>query len=213
MGSGLGSALTKMVLLFLDVLHYMQHIHPCMVDSSLAGRCTLLQINSCQIILLEMRYMDDYCALWKFAESPSTVSFTEAQDRVNASLLDMLHLRYPLPLEEDTSLIFIGLELSLGHDGSVGIMPSCVEPPNYEGVFDFPGAMVYQSFAPESVKRSLVCGILSRIQRLTTPASLKPVALSRFCDMLKAQGFPRNELRKWSLKHPLSSAWAPLANF
>ena len=136
MGSSLGSGLTRMVLIFLDIIFLASfHIHNLPEADCLQTwphcRITKRVVGGHLIILLEMRYVDDYLALWKATtemhDAEACIVHTELSTR-------LLH-RYPLPLEEDTGHCFIGLELQLTND--VEMTPSVLQAPSYDNEFDY----------------------------------------------------------------------------
>ena len=114
-----------------------------------------------------------------------------------------LQLRYPLPLEDDDTGIFTGLRIEIIHDTTVGVHPSSPELSWHEDVFDFSVYMHFNSYVPAYIKRSVVLGVVARVERYTAPASAKPAALARLFRLLLNQAeFPILLLRRWS-----SSTW------
>ena len=202
MGSGMASALARMVLVYLDVVYRMAPGYTT-AAGSLGSRSMKVEIEGCLITLLEVRYMDDYLALWKFVH-PQDSSLSV---QINAKLSEYLRQRYPLPLEDDTTDNFLGLTLACNGDGTVAVRPSCYAPPAYSPDLNFPSVMVFTSFLPQTMKKSLVLGILSRVERYTLPRSHKTAALASFIEVLSAHGFTRSVLRRWLMGKSGGKDW------
>ena len=165
------------------------------------GRCIQTSILGISVVLLEVRYVDDYVAIWKFAAEEATVDITA--QTVSDHLRKILRDRYPLPLEDDLSEVFIGLEVG-SRNGQVCVAPTCAAAEFYDDIFDYPASMSFRSYSPMSMKRSLVLGILARVDRNTTPASDKPVILRKHLTAVASMGFQWSLLRKWCVSKDTS---------
>ena len=199
MGSGLGTALARMVLVFLDVLFMMSPSHP-IVTSQPQHRCRHVIILNVTIVLLEIRYVDDYLAIWKFV-GPDVEDLVHG---ISEIIRSNLRLRYPLPLEDDTADKFLGLDLLYGISGLVGCRPSLAAPQLYDRSA-FTATMLFSSFLPSSMKKSIVLGTISRVDRYTLPLSAKPDVLREFLGCLSSHGFPDQSLKRWALAWRSSS--------
>eukprot|EP00959_Pyramimonas_sp_CCMP1952_P393057 8235811-Pyramimonas_sp.AAC.1 len=102
MGSPMGSALTRMALIFCDLTFYYSLHGPELPPLGYRGRVYETVILGHMVWLLEVRYMDDYLLLWK---GPS---YLNARDigLLSSRLARRAGERYPLPLERDDSLTF-----------------------------------------------------------------------------------------------------------
>ena len=96
------------------------------------------------IIILEMRYVDDYIALWK----PMAAISPYKASTIGIALMSKLRDRYPLPLEEDTGSNFIGLVVGSGV--VVTLYPCPNEMFGYDESFNFPSYLDFRSFLPIS---------------------------------------------------------------
>ena len=205
MGNGLASALTRMVLVYHDVVFMMSPGYVLIPGHHCHCRCRAIRFCGYSIVLLEVRYVDDYLALWKFLQVPMDIA--SAATIVNEGLRANMHQRYFLPLEDDGVDNFLGLTLTCSSQGTVAIRPSCSSPPLYDTDFDFPATMVSNSFLPQFMKRSLALGMLARVDRFTLPASDKPAVLKEFLQVLLQHGFPQSSLRKWLLSKSSGNEW------
>ena len=111
MGSQWGGALRRLGFVYCDICFY-SSLH-CRLPSgdytipptrqlppvSERGRITRLTILQAEVLILEVRYMDDYLSLWK---GPSDLPVDHAK-AINDILRDRAYQRYPLPLKRDRS--------------------------------------------------------------------------------------------------------------
>ena len=190
MGSALGGAVTRMVLIFLDLVYYYGLHQLPLAHPKLRGRLRREVVLGIAIIILEMRYMDDYFALWKCVEIQSDLIL----EQIASSLQNRIRRRYCLPLEDDLGATFVGLQFS--GSGPVQVRPKTWEAPTYAGEFDYPAYVHFCSYAPEAMKRALLLGIVSRIERYTIPLSDAPAVLLEFITVLRSLGFPLYSLVK-----------------
>ena len=155
-----------------------------------------LTVLGFEIAILEMRYVDDYLALWKGSPSiPDIVA-----DRISGLLQYRMRQRYPLAFEDDSSGVFIGLSFDLGGMGAVSVSPSSAHRLEGDDA-DFGHLMPFESFAPPAHKRSVVLGAVARINSLTHPEALKPDVLEKvLCDLCRRSHFPMKLILKWISK-------------
>lgn len=106
MGNALGTALAGMVLIFLDVFFYSFQYFP-----SIAAANHVFYLNICgvDIVVLGLRYIDDVIGFWKAC---SCIHDSLVTTITNWLWERLLH-RYPLPLERDTSCVFVGFVFEL----------------------------------------------------------------------------------------------------
>ena len=204
MGSPMGSALTRMALIFCDLTFYYSLHGPELPPLGYRGRVYETVVLGHALWLLEVRYMDDYILLWK---GPS---YLKARDLMllSSCLARRAGERYPLPLERDDSLKFVGVDLRLSVDGGVAACPSTGHLGDKDGAFEFEGFSPYYSFVPDSTKRSIVLGIVARVAQFTFPDSLRFEALRAFRDHLTGvSGYPVAVFDSWASEG--TRHWAP----
>lgn len=199
MGSHLAPALTRMVLIYLDIFYYMCRIHISGSLQSNSGALRLVNVCGHEIVLLEMRYVDDYMALWKYASEQSPLHDTSLAEEISNTLYTHAQDRYQLPMERDEGNKFVGLSIDLGSDGLVHTSPSTSEPQVYGDVFDFPPVIDFRSYVPVMLKRAVVVGIVHRVDQYTVAPVDKPASLKRFSRLLMEQHFPLRLIQKWAL--------------
>jgi hypothetical protein len=197
MGSALACALTRMVLVFLDVTYYWSILSTPLPPISLRGCIRVVCVRGVDVVLLEVRHVDDYLALWK----NTTPLPDELVAGINAEIRSRLRWRYnQLPVKDDDSGIFVGLRIVLSSQGTVSISPAPLTTPQYSDEFDFCAFMSYRSYAPSHMKRAVIIGCAARVERFTIPAADKPNTLA---DLLKpcllVAGFPVALVRRWLL--------------
>ena len=206
MGSGLASALTRMVLVYLDVIFMMSPGYMPIPGYAYHCRCRHVYLSGYALVLLEVRYMDDYLALFKFIDEVENTASAVAT--ITTTLQSNLRRRYPLPLEADDIKNFLGLELACTPEGTITLRPQCSSPPLYDIDHGFPSTMIFNSFLPLTIKRSLVIGLLACINRYTIPCEHKPAVLGGFLRVLMQHGFPIKYLRKWATARRFDIEWA-----
>lgn len=199
MGSHLAPALTRMVLIYLDIFHYVSKLQSSLSLALPSARLHKVTIDCHEIVLLEMRYVDDYLALWKFASSHSPSHDPFLVQDICAKLYASAQERYPLPMERDEGDTFVGLLVDLRPDGFVHTSPATIDSQLYGDIFDYPPVIDFRSHVPLTVKRAVVVGIVHRVDQYTVPSQGKPDALQRFCRLLVEQHFPLHLIRKWAL--------------
>jgi hypothetical protein len=139
-------------------------------------------------MILEMRYMDDYIMLWK---GPPSLSSGEIE-YISVVLEGSAWLRYPLPLEADTSFTFVGVDLLPQLDGTICTRPST------KALGAGTGCMPFYSYVPNSIKRGLVLGAVSRVRAYTRPLDSVEGVLASFKRHLhEGAGYPLFALEKW----------------
>ena len=190
MGSALGTALARMVLIFLDVVFYSFQRPPEIFPEH---RVQCLSVLGADIVLLELRYMDDVIGFWK---GPPGLSESDCRG-ISDWLWERLCHRYPLPLERDNSGVFVGLAFELTTAGQISVRPATLASASYGSLGHSP-LMPFCSFVPRSMKRSLVLGIAARVDSFTFPLELKPLVLASALKQLeRCGGFPDTLLRRW----------------
>jgi hypothetical protein len=103
-----------------------------------------------------------------------------------------------MAIEEDLSDNYLGLSLSISDSGAFCMQPQLHAAPGLYGVRDFPTFMHYSSYVSMSVKRSLVLGIMARVDTFTLPVDNKPRVLGDMIFRLAQEGaFPLWRVRKW----------------
>jgi len=193
MGSALAGALTRMVLIYCDITFYSLTRPPPAPGHH--ARMSTVYIAGVQVTLLETRYVDDCITLWKcyVAISAATASLIEG------FLWDRLCRRYPLEIERDVSDKFVGLMIGLDAGCRFSTQPLLHTAPSTYSTFDFPAFMSYRSFTSRSIKRSIVLGIVARVDAYTTPVTSKATVLQEFLRRLITEGeFPEFRLRRWA---------------
>ena len=106
-----------------------------------------------------------------------------------------------MTLEDDLSNTFVGLRLKVHDSGIMLVQPSPPAVESYAGSALACPLMHNMSWAPTCWKRSLVIGLVARIDRLTTPASHKAAALAEILvPVLSHSMFTPNLTYKWSLQ-------------
>ena len=61
--------------------------------------------------------------------------------------------------------------------------------------------MLFTSFAPIAHKKSIVLGVVARVNSLTFPACMKPIVLREFLtDMQSSSNFPVKAMTRWIVK-------------
>ena len=107
--------------------------------------------------------------------------------------------RYPLPLERDNSLKFVGMDIHLNVDGSVETRPAVGHLRSTSQDFEFEGFVPYYSFAPHGMKRAVVLGIVARVAQFTFPPALRLDALSAFGQhLIEVSGYPERIFKTWA---------------
>ena len=132
--------------------------------------------------------MDDCVMLWK---GPPSLSSGEIES-TSAVLGGSAWLRYPLPLEADTSFTFVGVDLVPQLDGTVCTCPST------KALGAGTGRMPFYSHVPLSMKRGLVLGAVARVRDYTRPLCSVDSVLDSFKRYLHgASGYLTALLEKW----------------
>ena len=99
------------------------------------------------------------------------------------------------------------MRLTCGLSGTVSSRPVLHELPSYQGLSHL-ALMCFASFAPTSIKRAVVLGLISRIDRFTYPEVLKPTVLSDALRLLHVgHGFPIKLLRRWAFERNQVFPW------
>ena len=195
-----------MALIFLDIFYRLSSPHRSLAPPDHPLRVERVIVAGFKIVLLEARYVDDYIAIWRFLVAPSA-TIDSATSLVCSCLRLRLRSRYPLPLDDDSSDLFIGLVLAF-RDGLVSITPSSAPVSIYEDIFAYPPALAFGSFMHVAMKRSVVLGTIARVNRYTLPESSKSKALRIHLSNFAAQGFPWSLLRKWAVAaHGVDVDW------
>lgn len=190
-GGASASSLTRMVLIYFDARH--SQISPLPCTRQVHSRIFITTLLGIEVVILGMRYMDDYRCLWK---PTSPISDLDSQF-VMAYLRDRVHSRYPLPPENDDDDSFVGLHLAARHN-IMSIRPRS-RPHADCGVPLACPLMPYSSWAPERWKRAVFLGMVARVDSYTTPAVDKPEALAGLIrPLLDHSGFPVEVARRWS---------------
>ena len=190
MGSALAGALTRMVLIFFDILH--RAAQP--VQPPNLGRSYIIRVRSYDIYILEARYVDDCITLWRGPHGMPEDAVEAVRRTLWARWLD----RYPLPIEMNMSGTFVGVAISLSGMGSFTLRPSLLPEASLYEIRDHPLFMDYCSYVSLNIKRSIVLGIAARIDAHTLPLGDKPLALGVVLDRLVREGgFPLHRVRAW----------------
>ena len=166
------------------------------------GRIARVCVLGVEILVLEARYVDDYCCLWKCAAG------------VPQALLDMIsgivkkwpQDRYPLPMTRDSSQKFVGIVLS-SSGLQVKARPHIQALPAYNEASHLP-LMHFSSYGPMSMKRAVLIGILARIDTYTVPSDARPQVLleaTRF--LVRRCAFPPHLVRRWALQYISIYKW------
>ena len=185
-----------MVLIFCDVSFSssLQTRRP--LASSSRSRVVTVVMCGFPIALLELRYVDDYIAIWKAA---ATSLRTEDIEAIQADLRDLLMQRYPLPMEDDTSGTFVGLKLLPQTNGQLHVQPLLPVTPHYSNSSAIPGYMIFRSYVPVAIKRAFVLGVLMRVDVYTVPPASKLAVWSSLVDILAdVCGFPKAVISAWA---------------
>ncbi|CAE6966199.1 Pol [Symbiodinium sp. CCMP2592] len=207
MGSSLANALARMTLIYCDVAFHAAVYPGLCPQPSLRGRLRSVTIQSMDVMLLELRFMDDYICFWKTDRGATRSQL----DMISGVLRHAVRSRYPLPIEEDEGSVFIGLEFSLGAEGTVSLFPSWLVLSAYDRQEVQLPYMNYESWLPVAVKRALLQGAIARVEQFTVPQSARPWALQRFISLLKVNSFPDHLLDKW-LKEAAHGHRRPILN-
>ena len=195
MGSSLGSALTRMCLIYCDVCFYSSLHAPLLPPLGARGRVYTTTVLHAQVTILECRYMDDYIAWWKthLDLAPEQASLISLELKVR------MRQRYPLPLKDDDGDRFVGLAVGGDVAGNVTSRPCVLSESSYPDQFDFPAFMHFRSYVPQSTKRAVVLGVISKVDRFTSPETDKPDALTDILGVLVSEcGFPASSVHAWA---------------
>ena len=185
MGSSFGTALTRMVLIYLDVLHYTSQ--PRAVRPRLHTRISSIYVAGVLIVILEIRYVDDCIILWK---GPSHIP-AAVRKKIDKFLRSRMESRYPIELDDDMGDNFVGLHLSTDMLGKFVSRPSMRSPPSLYDSFGIPGFMIFRSYTSDTIKRSLILGLIARIDTYTVPDPFKPYVLHDLLQQLRDEAhFP-----------------------
>ena len=101
MGSALGSALARVVLIYSDVVFHASLQQQPASWPSLRGRLRVEVVAGADVLILEMRYMDDYFALWKCLEIQPPSVCIAIESTLKAPCLEKS------PLEVDGGLVLL----------------------------------------------------------------------------------------------------------
>eukprot|EP00959_Pyramimonas_sp_CCMP1952_P327906 6864866-Pyramimonas_sp.AAC.1 len=127
MGSSLAGALTRMVLVYSDVVFHASLYSPAPAPPASRGRVRYVHVLGVHILVLESRYMDDYICIWK-----GPPGLQEALANQIASVVASWSAQcYPLPSEADHRDVITGMRISLHDNGTVAARPASVDPPGY----------------------------------------------------------------------------------
>jgi hypothetical protein len=203
MGSPWGGALTRLVLIYCDIVFYRSlHTVPIGIPSQ-RGRISRCRVFGVDILVLEVRYVDDYHSLWKGPVSLPLCTAAAIDSIIRSRVLQ----RYPLPLKPDEGQRFVGINLSCCGGGTVSTRPAIQHCPQYREIYHS-NFMHFSSFVPRSIKRAVVLGMISRISSYTVPDMDKPSALLEAMEMLrKVCGFPVSFLRRCAEERSQSEPW------
>ena len=203
MGSPWGGPLTRLCLVYCDICFYTTlHAHQPRPLSE-RGRILRISVLGTEVLVLEVRYVDDYHCLWKGPLSLSSPQSVAINNIIQQWLLD----RYPLPLKRDVGQCFVGLTLDTASQYALSVSPSLQHMPTY-GEFCHPSLMHFTSFVPPSTKRAVVLGLISRIDTYTFPACAKVGVFSEAIRLLSCIcGFPVHFLRRCAVERMQSYEW------
>ena len=205
MGSALAGALTRMTLIFYDIIHRTkvpQHLRS-------LSRISTLTIDGYAIAVMDIRYVDDCISLWRCPSGlPSKVVQT-----ICSVLRQRMTARYPLKIEDDLSDKFVGVTVAISDTGIFETMPSLISAGSLYQAPDHPAFMAYRSFTSPTVKRAIIFNIISRVAAFTYPEAERPKVLKIFLNRIVEEGgFPRGRVRTWIAQAGRGAhAWAPLS--
>ena len=161
-----------------------------------------------EVLILEVRYMDDYFSVWK---GPTNLPVDRAK-AINDILRDQAYQRYPLPLKRDDGQKFMEIEIHLNRFGPISTAPSLLDLPPY-GHLRHPPLTHFSSFVPMSMKKTGFIGLMHRIDAYTYPYERKAAVLHEasriFSDWHR---FLVLLLKRWAAKlsHTLTLSWIAL---
>ena len=190
MGSTLAGALTRMTLIFYDIVHRANV--PRYLRSP--NRISTLTIDGYTIAVMDIRYVDDCMSLWR---GPPDIPFRAAQS-ISDFLRQRMAARYPLKIEDDLSDKFVGVTVVVSDICIFETTPSLVPAAAPYHAPDYPAFMAYRSFTSPTIKRAIVFNIVSRVASFTVPEAKRPEVLNIFLKRIVEEGgFPLGRVRAW----------------
>ena len=205
MGSSLAGALTRMTLIYCDIIFHATLYPGPRPPPTARGRVRYVVMLGIELLVLETRYMDDYLCLWK---APAGCT-QELLDCIAELIAAWPVARYPLPCEQDGGDTFTGMRIALGTDGCASARPASLHAGSYHDEFNYPPYMDYRSFTPPSIKRAVVLGIIARVDRFTLPLDGRADALRELFQLLASSGhFPVSVIKRWAVHRRTSTPWA-----
>ncbi|CAK0879436.1 unnamed protein product, partial [Prorocentrum cordatum] len=195
MGSSLAGALTRMVLIYCDVVFHASLYSGRGLPPPARSRVRYYVVEGVRILILESRYMDDYICLWKASVDTPPASLRRVADHIAS----WPSLRYPLPSETDGGDAITGMRLSLDSCGRVSVRPASLDLGSYSDDFQYPPYMHFRSFVPNATKRAIVLGLIARTDAFTYPLDAKAAALAELLTLLiTAAEFPEAVVKRWA---------------